>query len=190
MKSKVIAVPYIVWALIFIVVPTIFVGYFAFTDVNGAFTLENVKEISYAWGKIRTLSEDDFLIHLCCHLYKEATTVDWLLHRRDLMLYKFSDINVVLHNFANYNFITKLIKKIKKYNTEQACYYVFKNSSIIYPDLLNLPGYTELLDKIEPNSKTYLKQIVFPKEKKILSYSVDFEQWFNSPNRLDLLNNI
>lgn len=46
MKSKVIAVPYIVWALIFIVVPTIFVGYFAFTDVNGAFTLENVKEIS------------------------------------------------------------------------------------------------------------------------------------------------
>lgn len=46
MKSKVIAVPYMVWALIFIVVPTLFVGYFAFTDMNGSFTLENVKEIS------------------------------------------------------------------------------------------------------------------------------------------------
>ena len=46
MKSKVIAVPYIVWAIIFIVVPTLFVGYFAFTDANGAFTFENIKEIS------------------------------------------------------------------------------------------------------------------------------------------------
>ena len=41
-----IAVPYIVWAGIFIIVPTIFVAYFAFTDANGAFTLENVKQIS------------------------------------------------------------------------------------------------------------------------------------------------
>lgn len=46
MKSKVIAVPYIIWAGIFIVVPTLFVGYFAFTDNSGAFTLENVKQIS------------------------------------------------------------------------------------------------------------------------------------------------
>ncbi len=46
MKSRVIAVPYIIWAGIFIVVPTIFVGYFAFTDANGMFTLENVKQIS------------------------------------------------------------------------------------------------------------------------------------------------
>ncbi len=46
MKSKVIAVPYLIWAGIFIVVPTIFVGYFAFTDANGVFTLENVKQIS------------------------------------------------------------------------------------------------------------------------------------------------
>ncbi len=41
-----IAVPYIVWAGIFIVVPTIFVGYFAFTDDTGKFTFENVKQIS------------------------------------------------------------------------------------------------------------------------------------------------
>jgi len=46
LKSRVIAVPYIVWAGIFIVVPTIFVAYFAFTDANGAFTFENVKQIS------------------------------------------------------------------------------------------------------------------------------------------------
>lgn len=46
MKSKVIAVPYVIWAGIFIVIPTLFVGYFAFTDSSGAFTLENVKQIT------------------------------------------------------------------------------------------------------------------------------------------------
>ncbi len=45
MKSKLIAVPYIIWAVIFIVVPMVYVGYFAFTDVNGAFTLANVMQI-------------------------------------------------------------------------------------------------------------------------------------------------
>lgn len=40
-----IAVPYLLWACIFIVVPTLFVGYFAFTDSSGAFTLENVVQI-------------------------------------------------------------------------------------------------------------------------------------------------
>lgn len=45
MKSKVIAVPYIVWLVIFIVVPTALVGYFAFTDNTGTFTLENVIKI-------------------------------------------------------------------------------------------------------------------------------------------------
>ena len=46
MKSKLIAVPYVIWSGIFIVVPTLFVGYFAFTDSNGDFTFDNVRQIS------------------------------------------------------------------------------------------------------------------------------------------------
>lgn len=45
MKSKVIAVPYVVWAGIFIVVPSLFVAYFAFTDSHGSFTLENISKM-------------------------------------------------------------------------------------------------------------------------------------------------
>lgn len=36
------AAPHIVWAVLFIIAPMIFVVYFAFTDENGAFTLENI----------------------------------------------------------------------------------------------------------------------------------------------------
>lgn len=44
-KSKTAAAPYLVWMGIFIIVPMILVGYFAFTDPHGAFTLKNLTEV-------------------------------------------------------------------------------------------------------------------------------------------------
>ena len=43
--SRIVAAPYIVWSVIFIVVPLIIMAYFAFTDGSGAFTLENFQQI-------------------------------------------------------------------------------------------------------------------------------------------------
>ena len=45
-KAKLVASPYIIWSAIFIIAPLLFVAYYAFTDSNGAFTLENVFELS------------------------------------------------------------------------------------------------------------------------------------------------
>ncbi len=41
-KLRFFATPYLVWMVVFIVVPLLMVAYFAFTDENGQFTLENV----------------------------------------------------------------------------------------------------------------------------------------------------
>ena len=38
--------PHVVWSLLFIVAPLLFVMYYAFTDRNGAFTLENITSLS------------------------------------------------------------------------------------------------------------------------------------------------
>ncbi len=38
--------PYLVWSAIFIIAPLLFVVYFAFTDRNGAFTLENITSLT------------------------------------------------------------------------------------------------------------------------------------------------
>ncbi len=35
--------PYGIWAVLFILVPLVFVAYYAFTDVNFQFTLENIQ---------------------------------------------------------------------------------------------------------------------------------------------------
>lgn len=61
--------------------------------------LDEAKEITVRGIPIRTLNYYDFLIHLCCHLYKEATTLPWVRMHRDMTLYKFSDIVLLLKSF-------------------------------------------------------------------------------------------
>ncbi|MBE6861333.1 MAG: ABC transporter permease [Ruminococcus sp.] len=46
MKTKLIASPYLVWMVVFILVPLILVAYFAFTDGNGNFTLDYVSDVA------------------------------------------------------------------------------------------------------------------------------------------------
>lgn len=43
--SKLLSAPYTVWMTIFIVLPMLLVGYFAFTDKSGSFTLENILSV-------------------------------------------------------------------------------------------------------------------------------------------------
>ena len=43
--SRLIGAPYILWAVLFIIVPIGMVAYYAFTDATGAFTLDNMSEI-------------------------------------------------------------------------------------------------------------------------------------------------
>ncbi|MBE6788535.1 MAG: ABC transporter permease [Ruminococcaceae bacterium] len=50
MKNRALAIPHIVWSAIFIVVPICFVLYFAFTNDEGAFTLEWVSQIAKYWS--------------------------------------------------------------------------------------------------------------------------------------------
>ncbi|MBQ4165475.1 MAG: ABC transporter permease, partial [Oscillospiraceae bacterium] len=43
-KLRIFAFPYLIWMVVFIVVPLLMVAYFAFTDSSGAFTLDNVAD--------------------------------------------------------------------------------------------------------------------------------------------------
>ncbi|MEG0913385.1 MAG: ABC transporter permease [Oscillospiraceae bacterium] len=45
MKSKIAGVPYIIWMIIFIIAPLGLVGYYAFTDKSGNFTISNISSI-------------------------------------------------------------------------------------------------------------------------------------------------
>ncbi len=53
--QRMAAAPHIVWMVMFIVAPMLFVLYFAFTDESGAFTLENITSLS-RYGNVFVLS--------------------------------------------------------------------------------------------------------------------------------------
>ena len=44
--------PYTIWAVLFILVPLVFVAYYAFTDDNFAFTLENIQRFFVSTSNI------------------------------------------------------------------------------------------------------------------------------------------
>jgi len=43
MKRSLFAAPYTLWMILFTILPVILIGYYAFTDANGAFTLDNFR---------------------------------------------------------------------------------------------------------------------------------------------------
>ena len=53
--QKIAAAPHILWAILFIVAPMIFVLYFAFTDAEGTFALSNIASLSQ-YGNVFVLS--------------------------------------------------------------------------------------------------------------------------------------
>ena len=134
--------------------------------------------------RFNTLNYEDFLIHLCCHLYKEATTHDWVHHRRDLMLYKFSDINVFLHKYGNTSYFTSLVNRIERFRVQKECYYTFENSSVIYPAMNDIDGFVNMKQTIKPSDLRFMTQVVFPRERKLLEHYMSFSDWFFCPNRM------
>lgn len=133
--------------------------------------------------KVSVLNICDFIIHLCCHLYKEATTMYWVKNRRDLLLYKFSDINVVLHKYLDKTLREALVKKIFSYGVVQECYYSFLNSSLIFNGLTKMQEFNYLLCEICPKDLDFMKKIYDPKQDKVYSYNKDFVSWFYTEDR-------
>ncbi|MCI8472296.1 MAG: nucleotidyltransferase family protein [Clostridiales bacterium] len=138
----------------------------------------------------KTLSPVKFLLHLACHLYKEATTYDWVVGRRDLMLYKFCDIYMFIYKYGTTEYFSSLTEQIKKYGLEKECYYTFENASIIYPALNEIDGFSKVKESIKPERLDFMKQIIYPREKKLFKYDMSFTDWFLCPDRISQLEEI
>lgn len=66
MKKTLIAVPYYVWAAVFIVVPLLMIAYCAFTDANGSFTVENMLVIGKYWPVLLRSLGYALIATVCC----------------------------------------------------------------------------------------------------------------------------
>ena len=110
---------------------------------------------------IRTLDSLDFLLHLCAHLYKEATTVPWIRMKRDMTFYKYCDIYALLHDFS-YEQLDELLDRARELCLEKELAYCLNSINAFFGT-----KYSVCFDKNE------LNDVVAPSEKKIYRYIED-----------------
>ena len=125
--------------------------------------LSRTQKASFDNVQIRTLDNFDFVLHLCAHLYKEATTFPWIKMKRDMTFYKYCDIYMMLSSFSKEEY-SVLVKRAKEYCLEKELAYCLKSVADFFGvsfELLN-----DAFGKIGN-----LDEVVSPEEKKIYYYS-------------------
>lgn len=124
---------------------------------------------------ISTLDRVDFLMHLCAHLYKEATIMSWLEMGRDISLYKYCDIYLCLHDFHNAEIATLLIQRIDDLGLTKECYFALSYSKELFD--ISSDNLDKVLKAIKPTDTSFMKQVLEPKTGKMYSYDMDYIDW-------------
>lgn len=148
-----------------------------------AFISASEKRDSY-----RILSAPHFLLHLCTHLYKEATTYPWIQMQRDMSLYKFCDLYLLLYEYTlkDYNL---LLDEARKYALTTQCYYALEMMRCLLQ--LEDPMLLGFLARVCPEDPDVLEQVIAPAEKREYQYiEKDVQKRFFAQDRLALLKEV
>lgn len=156
---------------------------------SGASALNAMMEQTALYEKyglsISTLNKIDFFLHLCCHLYKEAAAFPWVEMKRDMSLYKYTDIYMLLEEMTEAD-VKDLFKRAKELGLEQICSFAVLQTA----GLLNMN--TSYAVKIAEDSlnddKDFIHRVVSPSEKKTYLYKTKniAERFFMKERAADL----
>lgn len=134
---------------------------------------------------IETLGKEDFLIHLCAHLYKEATTYPWVEMGRDLALYKFLDLFLLTENYGISAF-SRLARRMQEVDCAKECVYALTYTKALF-DIQNA-ALDDFLAKHTPDDPDLMHRVDYPAKKTVLIYAEkDLVNRFFSINRKELL---
>ena len=137
---------------------------------------------------IPTLDDADFFIHLCTHLYKEATTLPWIEMRRDMTLYKYCDIYMCLSEMNDAQ-ILKIFLRATELNMEKVCAYTILETMELF-EINNAFAYKISCTALEDDMDFRLK-VVSPKDKKTFIYkTADVTERFFMESRVNDLKEV
>ena len=134
-----------------------------------------------------TLGKADFFIHLCAHLYKEATTYAWIEMGRDLSLYKFADIYLLIREFKDQDYIA-LEQRIHTLGMEQECIYAMLGTKLLFS--IQNTAFLACLKKLSQNGTAVLDKVIDPAKGKEYVYTIDFCTRFFNDNRKNYLKEV
>lgn len=132
-------------------------------------------------NSISTLDRADFLVHLCAHLFKEATVMSWVEMGRDVSLYKYCDIYLFIHEFFDSAFASSLIQRINDMHLNNECYFALYYSKELF-DIKN-DELDKVMSAIKPTDVSFMTQIVEPQTGKVYSYNMNYKEWVFCKNR-------
>lgn len=144
--------------------------------------LERTQTVTVNGTTLRTLCPEDFFLHLCAHLYKEATTVPWIKMKRDMTFYKYCDIYMLICEMDD-NDQVELITSAQQGGLEIELLYCLSSINAFF-------------DMPDGKLKTYameryndaLNDVTAPAEKKLYHYTErNIAKRFFAKNRLNLL---
>ena len=116
--------------------------------------VEEMLESAVLKNNALTLQPEHFFIHMCCHHYREASNVAWILLGKDLNLIKFCDVREFVLQNMNESTILKAVEFAKKHHLEKAVYFTIYFLREIYND-----GYeTDILNLLNIEDEAFLHQ--------------------------------
>ncbi len=137
--------------------------------------LERTQTVVKSGICIPTLEKSDFFIHLCVHLYKEAMTLPWIQMKRDMTLYKFSDIRFMLSKMSREE-MASMLQRADEVGLKAVCAYAMFCAGAIYGEEDSVA--MELAREVLNKNREILSRVVAPEQKKTMVYVND-----NIPNR-------
>jgi hypothetical protein len=110
---------------------------FILIDFSFAFGLDRDIEAAslvFQHAQDAYLTPPDFFLHLCCHLYKEATSALWIHDGCDLNLIKFCDVREFILQKMKKSDVAEAVEFAKTHNMAEPVYYTIDALRLIYDD--------------------------------------------------------
>ena len=120
-----------------------------------------------ASGEIPSLCDEDFFLHLCAHLHKEATTLPWIKMGRDMTLYKYCDIYMLLTENSN-NQMQQIFQRSLELGLEKVCAYAILETIELFE--MDKTWVTQWAIKTLADTPNFHLQVTSPAEKKLFQY--------------------
>lgn len=135
--------------------------------------------------RVKTLDNYDFFIHLCSHLYKEASTLPWVEMMRDMTLYKYCDIYMLLNKMAEED-VRRIYDRALTLGIDKQCAFAVLQMAQLF-DIKSTYALGKAGLVLESDS-VFLHRVVSPEDKRSLIYTEKsvWERFF-ADNRKELL---
>lgn len=132
-----------------------------------------------------SLGDSDFFIHLCAHLYKEATTLPWIEMHRDMSLYKYCDIYLLLAEMSDKQ-TKETFARAAELGMDKVCSYAVLETAELF-GMKNCLAH-DISREILKNDPGFRLRVTSPNDKKTLIYKTAdaCERFFSEPRKNDL----